>query len=420
MITQVVATLIIARDAILQTLPANLPEILSQIPHPVPGYYDFGLGRWVDAADWSIPEDTKVLSTAIMDPKYNPPKSSSFNSSIASLDVEFPGIKTAIVSIKNVYDPVIGELRGDENSGGASTAKIAGLISLYQLLYEMSKLAKEKSITTVNDLQNEANTIWQNRGFVQNGAKTRLPNLKKLFEFYDFSKTTVKIHDARSITSKDIGIVDYFTHFDAVSRTPKLFFKKSILEILWPKGGPHGTDAVGFSHGNVGGLLIKHIGFAYVGSVMLQSGLFKRDGGDSGNGIWLRSDYYKGGNWAKRENPFPKLPSIQNITAKSVADFFTLLMQKRIVNQRVSDEIKNILHEGGCISLFNHSDFDIVLASKCGFVKQINNDAIVTDDLALFKYILVVLTDNDSISANIISKKDDFLTQVNNLLRPFV
>jgi hypothetical protein len=406
MIPELIDTLIAARDALLGHLPINSIEILREISHPVPGYMKQD-GTWVDAPAWPVSVDQKVLGPSLMDPWYDTSKSASFDTDIKGLEPDFPTLKTAIVSLKSPYAPVIGGIDSDGNAPGASTAKIAALYALFQLLYEMSKLAGDKSLTTVRALQHEANTLWAAKGFVNNAAGNRLPNLNILFDFHPFADTSVRI-----FRTVDSPIADYFAMFDPVAAAPKLFFTKRILEILWPKpGGSRGGEAEGFSAGERAGLLFRYIGYAYVASVMLQSGLFKSDGASSGQGIWVRCDY-NNGTWRRSENPLPGLASIQSITAKSVADFFVLLMQKRVVNEKVSDEMIRILDVGGCFSTFDPDRLDDVKASKCGFVRDISNDAMVLEDPLGAKYVVVTVTRNPSLATKLETKQDEFFTRI--------
>jgi len=406
MTPELIDTLVAVRDALLGRLPINSIEILRQIPHPVPGYRKQD-GTWVDASAWPVSDDQKVLAPGLMDPWYDPVKSASFDTAIKVLGPDFSTLKTAVVSLKSIYAPVIGEIDSNVDAPGASTAKVAGLYALFQLLYEMTKLAKEKSLTSIPALQREANALWAAKGFSNNAAKNRLPKLDILFAFHPFADASVRI-----FRTVDSPIVDYFDMFDPVAATPKLFFTKRILEILWPKpGGSSGTEAEGFSAGEQAGLLFRHMGYAYVASVMLQSGLFKWDGASSGEGIWVRCDY-NNRTWKRSENPLPGFSSIQNITARSVADFFVLLMQKRLVNEKASKEMIKILDVGGCFSIFDPDLLDDVIASKCGFVSDIANDAIVLKDPVASTYVVVTVTRKRSLATKLQRKQNQFFNGI--------
>jgi hypothetical protein len=406
MTPELIETLVAVRDALLGHLPVNSIEILRQIAHPVPGFRKQN-GNWVDASAWTVSDDQKVLAPGLMDPWYDPVKSASFDTAIKALGPDFPTLKTAVVSLKNIYAPVIGEIDSNVDAPGASTAKVAGLYALFQLLYEMTKLAKDKSLTTISALKHEATALWAPKGFANNAASNRLPKLDALFNFHPFGDASVRI-----FRTVDSPIVDYFDMFDPVAASPKLFFTKRILEILWPKpGGAPGGGADGFSAGEQAGLLFRHIGYAYVASVMLQSGLFQWDGASSGHGIWVRCDY-NNRTWKRSENPLPGFSSIQNITARSVADFFVLLMQRRLVNEKASNEMIRILDVGGCFSIFDPDRLDNVIASKCGFVSDIANDAMVLEDPVASKYVVVAVTRNRSLATTLQTRQDDFFRRI--------
>jgi hypothetical protein len=406
MIPELIGTLVAVRDALLGQLPINSIEILRQIAHPAPGFRKHD-GTWVDAFDWPVSDDQKVLAPALMDPWYDPVKSTSFDIAIKALGPDFPTLKTAVVSLKSKYSPVMGEIDSNVDAAGASTAKVGALYALFQLLYEMTKLAKDKSLTTISALQGEANSFWATKGFVNNAAGNRLPKLDVLFDFHPFADTSVRI-----FSRVDSPIVDYFDMFDPVAAKPKLFFTKRILEILWPKpGGSPSGGAEGFSAGEQAGLLFRYLGYAYVASVMLQSGLFKSDGANSGEGIWVRCDY-NGRTWKRSENPVPGFSSIQNITARSVADFFVLLMQKRLVNELASREMMKILDVGGCFCIFNPNLLDDVTVSKCGFVGDIANDAMVLEDPVASEYVVVVVTRSRSLKTKLRRKQIQFFARI--------
>ena len=405
MIAGLIDTLTLVRDAMLGLLPMNSIEILKQIPHPVPQGWDAVSQSIIKAADWSIPDDQKILSRTLMDPGYDPVASDQLRTMInndpliADLKNRFTSLRMAAVAFPPGGAPVIGTIRPDENAPGASTAKIAGLYALYQLLYEMSKLAVDNSLGTIPALQRKANEVWAATGFTNNRQLTRLPQLNLLFQFYD--EQTVEVY--RGAPPKPVS--DLFGLFDS---TPRLFFKKDILKLLWrDESAPRTDDVVGFSHGNSPGLLFRYLGFAYVASVMVQSGLFDPSTGPFGAGIWVRNDFNKR-SWSNDENPIPVqqikdgtvtrpgLPSIQNITAKSVADFLVLLSQGRLVNHAASDEILLILGEGGCIR--NVDDATLiadklgVIAAKCGYDRDINNDALLLQDReTAARYVIVLL-----------------------------
>ena len=408
MIAGLIETLTLVRDAMLGFLPMNSMEILKQIPHPVPQGWDAVTQLIIKAADWGVPDDQKILSRTLMDPGYDPAASDRLRTMINNdpliddLANRYTSLRMAVVAFPPGGAPVLGTIRPNENAPGASTAKIAALYALYQLLYEMSKLAVDNSLGTIPALQRKANEVWAATGFTNNSSRTRLPRLNLLFEFYD--EDMVEVY--RGAPPKPVS--DLFGLFDS---SPRLFFKKDILKLLWrDESVPRTGDVVGFSHGNGPGLLFRYLGFAYVASVMINSGLFDIGGGPFGAGIWVKSDF-NGGSWPNDENPNPVqktkdgrvirpgLPSIQNITAKSVADFFVLLSQGRLVNQAASDEMLLILGEGGCIR--NVDDATLladklgVIAAKCGYDGDINNDALLLQDRETASQYVIVLLGNE-------------------------
>lgn len=237
--------------------------------------------------------------------------------------------------------PSFAGLNENDNFGGASTPKIAPLYALFQLKYELENLLLlTPSILTIVDLEKEMLRKWATlKGL---GIK---PKISKLY----------------------------------VLNGRVLSFKPDIQAIL-----------NNFSHTNPGlSKIISLIGYAYIGSLMVKSGLFQPKSGKKryGEGIWLTSSYGKYiGVWGS--SPFGGLGGGgQNITAKSVATFFTLLAQNKLVYSR---EMKNILGgNGGCMVSQWVTN---VVAAKCGIVNTHLIDALIYDDGSGTTYALSFLT----------------------------
>lgn len=129
----------------------------------------------------------------------------------------------------------------------------------------------------------------------------------------------------------------------------------------------------------------------------------------------------------------PGFESIQNITARSVADFFVLLMQKRLVNEKASDEMMQILNEGGCVYIFDKDRMAgppnqlTVIASKCGVLDppdNVYNDAMAVTDPFGTQSVIVVLATQKALmeeldSENDASKHDQFFEHIKTALGRF-
>jgi len=88
------------------------------------------------------------------------------------------------------------------------------------------------------------------------------------------------------------------------------------------------------------GFLFKSIGYPYVASALLQSGLCDRNNG----GLFV-SWGYSAAKWQCGTDGLVKLGSFwQEITLTAAATYLTLLAQRNLISGPASDEIKNVLH----------------------------------------------------------------------------
>lgn len=182
----------------------------------------------------------------------------------------------------NAYKP-----EGGATMEGASLTKILPLYALYQLRFDLNTFAARQGILTGRALRAAIAKEWKKAGLRSE------PNLSKLFRFVESAGKPVEAK---------------------LLRTPVIDKNLKARE------------------------LIVALGFEYIGSVALQSGLFDETQG----GLWLNGAYATPRiTWGR--SPFPKLPR-HSATALSAATFFTLLAQGRLVNQASSNEIAKVLN----------------------------------------------------------------------------
>jgi hypothetical protein len=180
----------------------------------------------------------------------------------------------------------------DGQMSGASLPKILALYALYQLRFDLNHFAREQGIKKEGDLRVAIVKEWVKAGL------TKAPSLRKLFRLVER-------------TSGDP--VQATLH-----RTPAIHSNWAARE------------------------LIEDLGFEYIGSVALQSGLFAEATG----GLWLNAAYEKPAvTWLT--SPFPRLHR-HNVSAFAAATFFTLLAQGRLVDQATSNEIAAVLRSKKC------------------------------------------------------------------------
>jgi hypothetical protein len=208
----------------------------------------------------------------------------------------------------------------------ASTIKYAILYAAHQLVFDLNQLTQIGNIQTAADLKREANNFWSNL--------------------------------------KCKPDVNWLVTFDESSR--EVSASQSLKESLKRMTEGMGSDMSASK-------LILKLGFEFIGSVIWSSGLYHLQR----KGMWIGNTFeaaprlerlnpacHKGQQpviWAR--NPFGG----NIITALSGVAFFTLLAQRRLVSDRDSAEIENLLKDA--CSLFSSPSGVTVRATKCGLLK---------------------------------------------------
>lgn len=208
---------------------------------------------------------------------------------------------------------------------GDSLVKILALYAVYQLRFDLNTFARRNGITKGSALQVAIAKEWKKAG---------LQSQPKLTELFQFTETPGSPVEAR------------------LQRTPSV-------------------------HGNWDArALIVALGFEYIGSVTLQSGLFDEKHG----GLWLRAAYEKPA-FTWWGSPFSTLPR-HSATAYAAATFFTLLAQGRLVNQASSNGIADVLKSRQCMTnglldgVKQLPGAPPASPNKCGLVRPRYHDAI--------------------------------------------
>lgn len=249
------------------------------------------------------------------------------------------------------------------NFYGASVNKITGLLGVYQLLAEANELLRaQPTITDSAGLENAFTTQW-----TQAGIEARHhPLVAEILVVRPGSPPTATIHP------------------DLVARLDRI------------------------SHGNENGstpiVLLK---FPFIGSTLLAHGLFSPA---NKGGLWTRQAYgpvsYRGRdfslpNWSAKENPHPTT-EVHNINAVSVAQFYTLAAQRRMIDDATSRAVLGHLQTGGCTTLI---DVTALFASgqvstKCGIFPErasaqwVHNTVHFKETATLREFVVVILTNN--------------------------
>jgi hypothetical protein len=227
---------------------------------------------------------------------------------------------------------------------GGSLVKILALYAVYQLRFDLDTFAAQNNITKGSILQSSIVKEWTKEGLAS------VPNLTALFKFMETTGQPVtaklrKIHDVH--------------------------------------------------HNHVARELIVNLGFEYIGSVALQSGLYDETQG----GLWLNAAYnFPAITWTA--TPFPTLHR-HNATALATASFFTLLAQGRLVNEGTSREIRTVLTrmcmaQGPLDGIQRLGGIQTPSPNKCGIVKPLYHEGVyVRREVSVGKrieYVVAVLS----------------------------
>jgi hypothetical protein len=261
--------------------------------------------------------------TALVQNNYRAAVSPKVNLRIALVDLTEAKYHTPIFAGYWAYNQ--SNPRDGATVEGGSLSKILALYAIYQLRFDLNTFATLNGITKGSALQGSIAKEWKKAGLRSQ------PKLTGLFQFVE--------NAGRPVEARLRGTPAIHENRDARA-------------------------------------LIVNLGFEYIGSVALQSGLFDEKHG----GLWLNAAYGKPAlTWTS--SPFPTL-SRHSVTAYAAASFFTLLAQGRLVNQASSNEIANVLKSVQCMQ---NGLLDGVKPlpggptqspNKCGILPPLYHDAI--------------------------------------------
>jgi hypothetical protein len=240
---------------------------------------------------------------------------------------------------------------------GSSTAKIGVIHAAHQIVFDLNEMAKAGRFTTKAQLETHANgTVWST--FV---CKPKIGDL-----------------------------VDINQSVSPVRATMKSTIVTALNEIVT---GSAGNEAVSNT-------LLK-LGFEYVASVLWQSGLRH----PTRAGLWFHNTYAVATEAALfnaachagtkpvvwKDDPMRETGIV--LTACSIAHYFTLLAQRRLVDTATSAAIETLL-SGGCTihgALKDAVPSRAVKAAKCGTASGFVHDAALVEH-GKFRYVVVLLT----------------------------
>ena len=266
-------------------------------------------------------------------------------------------LRIALVDLTGAkyHTPIFAGYGENDSIYGGSLPKILALYAIFQLRFDLNTFARFNGITKGSELEKSILKEWSNAGLVSALA----PKLRTLFQFKEKAGSTVEVE----LLNKTFAINN------------NQFARKLILAV----------------------------GFNYIGSVALQSGLFDEK---KLRGLWLRSAY------DKPTIPWSKSPivtkTVHDVTALSAASYFVLLAQGRLVNQITSNEIADALKQQVCFDRGlldgiktlpgapSMEDSNNIPPNKCGLYDPYFHDAIhmvrQLTDAKRIEYVVVVLS----------------------------
>jgi hypothetical protein len=250
---------------------------------------------------------------------------------------------------------------------GGSSCKILSIYALHQLLFDLQQLVKSKSIKTAADLEKAAQKIWTAAGW------KNPPQIAKLFHIVEHPPSELAIEFPAWL-----GFSDSHCH-----------------------GGFLVNDDCTASD------LILALGFEYIGSVALQSGLRHSKRG----GLWLGSSYSNGRCKAKfwPDSPVKPIrnckgdgPSGHHLTALSGATYYTLAAQGRLADDATSQAVLTRLKCGcsyrgfffrGLESLGSRhcTPSGLKTSQKCGIIEDCRHETMLVERDGL-RYVAILIT----------------------------
>lgn len=249
------------------------------------------------------------------------------------------------------------------NFYGASVNKITGLLGVYQLLAEANELLKANpTISDAAGLESEFRSRWTGAGI----AVQHHPRVTRIL--------TVQPGKPASPATAAI-------HPELIARLRRI-----------SSGNQNGSTSI---------VLLK---FPYLGSTLLAHGLYSPA---NRGGLWTSRAYgpinylrqkFALSAWSTKDNPYPKT-YVHNINAVSVAQFFTLAAQRRMVDQTTSEAVLRHLQEGRCTTSAIETTALAAngqVSAKCGIYKGWVHDAVHFKETGTLRELVVVILTKNS------------------------
>ncbi len=262
----------------------------------------------------------------------------------------------------------------------ASIGKLAVMYAAHQLRFDLDRMAAAATFSTANDLFDHAKKTWRDTQTPANNAKvepfsgdltlrdrivlwktkvvnlppngSHLPKLDRIFK-------VSSVPPGFSSTPFDSDPQKNFDEMNKLHNKLKGANRRAALQQLAALGFLERLALmVGFSDNDAAASCVEDLGFPYIASVLVQSGLWDpvRGGG------WWVGGTYGGRRWMLS----PLGGAWVNGTAGSLAAFMLLMLQRKLVSPTSSDEMKALIDKDKIPGKATRSPFEDGLEKQGG------------------------------------------------------
>ncbi len=311
----------------------------------------------------------------------------------------------------------------------ASIGKIGCMLAAYQLQFDLEVLAKRSGAKTQRELFALAREAWGQTQEPRFEAEVPFPFFRGVAKSFGLRDRLVLLggrtvyggaYAAPRLESIFAPEGPTLTSFSSTGETfPDLFryeYPKEYPDAppkrlrLSRMGFQERMDLmVGQSHNAAAASCIRDVGFLYIASTLLQSGIYNLGAG----GLWVGSSY--GGDRFRSD---PVHGQSIGATPASLAVMFTLLAQNKLINEKACDAMRRLTHKGfrdgtyeidklldpgvgsrsfSADGVMNSRSSDVVEAySKLGIYKGLSDVAYIerTDKGRTTRFVVSVLKDD--------------------------
>lgn len=308
-----------------------------------------------------------ALNPAIMDPGiYDGKDKFKLASSLQScLQAALKGhgeVRAALVDLtKNLSAPEFAGLRHQQQEFAASVPKLAAMLAAFQMRCDLRVALSLKASKSLEDLFSNVRDDWAatqqktkgsavpftkdiavyGRLVLLRGRKTdldiddRSPRLESIFAPV---AANAPVHVEFSTTGENFDQLEKMVQdFESKNATTRENARKNLEGLGFLERLRVSLGGVVPASNFITSTLVRDIGYPYIASTLLQSGLYDPA---RGGGIWLGHSYW-GTSWRGALSGGPP----QSATAGGAAAFMTLLAQDRLVDPHSSAEMRALIQK---------------------------------------------------------------------------